>query len=39
MILDFALDHGPVTLVALTLLAVLAFAVARAFRGRTRRPR
>ena len=33
MILDFALAHAPVTLFALTLLAVGAFALARALRG------
>jgi hypothetical protein len=37
MILDFALDHAPVTLVAMTVLAVAAFALARVLGGR--RPR
>jgi hypothetical protein len=37
MILDFALAHAPVTLLAMTVLAVAAFAVARVLRGRGRR--
>jgi len=37
MILDYALAHAPVTLVALTLLAVAAFAIARMLRAARRR--
>lgn len=37
MILDFSLRHGPVTLVAITLLAIVAFAIVRLVRGRRRR--